>query len=1597
MGTVMAMRRAERPDLPAGPEEGAPPLPSRYRIGRHLGTGGTSEVWLAEDLGQGSSLRAIKVARMDAPGSSSTAPFAREFAFLSRLAHPNLERCHDYGVLPDGRPFLAVEYVSGSDLLAASERWSPANFVSALISLCRSLSYLHMRGITHNDVKPSNVLVPGGRAPDELKLVDLGLASVTGDGAVGRGGTPPYMAPERLRGERGDERADLYAVGATLYRCLTRRSAVPGRAPEEVLAQLGAGILPPSSLRPDVPAALERVLLGLLSPDPAARPSSAAEILAGLGPELGGPFPLETPQGGAAYAATPLLFGRMRELAVLESWLRSDPSGPALMLGAAGMGKTRLAAELRIRAALREFQATAVTALPDDKPFGAIFRAFPEVDLPAMLGQERTGLSEPPEDAAGRLGRTAACITSALRRNQSRRLVIIDDAQFLDAGSLAVVAGLAGRRSDRSERHARLCLCARSDGGAAAADDRLRAAVGSDAPIVTLASLSPADVAGMLASLFGAGVFPATVAADLSERCGGNPLVLSELVRSMLASGALEATARGFCMPGHPSTNQPAGLNRHMGPPTVTLSALIRDRLHRLDDRAQAIALALAVLRRPASLDLLAEVADRPDAASDASGMLAAGVVIRSTDGLRFFHDQAADEMLAGAPPKSIVEAHRRALVALVRRDGASEELSRHARAAGDRAATFAHAGAAGLAAAAAGDSARARGELEAAWRAAPSQGDEERRHEVALALAWVRHYQRDFEGAEALFEEALTLGDRGGQAIAIMTHAVHAALGARRLDAARRWLGRAGEAAGADPLGRAWVAAGRGRYHLIAPDPSAVRAACEEGLAALGRVPTPPAALEARLAFMLGASCAMLADLPAARRALERASALGARGQAGADLWAETWLALVDFQQGSMRAAADRLSGILATSRERGLLTIEWYALYWLAAIALGRGETEIAERHTDDLAALRGEAFGLVASLRAQVALARGDLPAADRFARAALGDPVVDLMDRAALLELLAERAWQAGDPEEAEQHAAAAAALAAGARIPHVDLCASAAGGFARAARGDPAGGARTLRSAAARAAATGQRTQSARLLVRSARLFGQAGDSGAAATAWAQAAWEYRALGADSAADAAERALASAGLPSAPATHSGLLKRILAAGDAPQILDALADSVAVLEPTVGFEVELREGETVICTVTRAGVEGISRKAIEQHAADLSVLTLRIGPPGSEESLRDLLVAAALQIRLLRLSAALGAARSANARLVAEREAGGGSDAVTAARSTRQIEATLGPLVLRHPFDEIVGRSRSMRRVLSLLDRIVESDSPVLVVGETGTGKELLARALHQHGPRRQGQFVVVNGAAIPGHLAESELFGYRRGAFSGAVADHPGAFQQAHGGTILLDEIGDLDPAVQAKLLRVLESGEIRPLGASGAAQVNVRIIAATNRDLDVEIAAGRFRQDLYYRLAVIEVRLPPLRDRRKDIPEIARRLLRDLARRPVRLTRRAEQTLCRHAWPGNVRELGNELERALVQAGPQASLLRERDLSSGLRGMSGTAKAAPAGTPALLADAERKAIVEALSSSGGRVREAAGRLGVSRSGLYLRLARLGMRGKGSAG
>ncbi len=455
--------------------------------------------------------------------------------------------------------------------------------------------------------------------------------------------------------------------------------------------------------------------------------------------------------------------------------------------------------------------------------------------------------------------------------------------------------------------------------------------------------------------------------------------------------------------------------------------------------------------------------------------------------------------------------------------------------------------------------------------------------------------------------------------------------------------------------------------------------------------------------------------------------------------------------------------------------------------------------------------------------------------------------------------------------------------------------------------------------------------------------------------------------------------------------------VLVVDDEPRVLDALeailAAELRVLRAGHGEEaLRILEAEEVAVILTDYRMPGMSGVELLRRSQEIAPDTIRIVLTAytDVDNLMEAINTGRIYhfipkpwdpnelLVVVRRAAERHALAQENARLKDELEL------ACNALQREAAEVRERPLAL----EKLVGAQTGLRGAIELARRVLDSDTTVLLLGETGTGKELFARLIHENGPRRAAKFVAQNCGALPESLLESELFGHARGAFTGATGERKGLFEEADGGTIFLDEIGEMSPAMQLRLLRVLQEGEIRRVGTSSDRKVNVRVIAATNADLEADVRTGRFRKDLYYRLDVFPIRLPPLRERAEDIPALADyflRVYRERARRAVpSISPEALRCLRAYPFPGNVRELENEIERAVALADDGRPIGPEQ-LSDRLR-QAAEASATPLTLNEAIERLKRRMLEDALRECGSKTR-AAERLGLSRQSLQQMLRR----------
>ncbi|MGB0591929.1 MAG: sigma-54-dependent transcriptional regulator [Myxococcota bacterium] len=448
---------------------------------------------------------------------------------------------------------------------------------------------------------------------------------------------------------------------------------------------------------------------------------------------------------------------------------------------------------------------------------------------------------------------------------------------------------------------------------------------------------------------------------------------------------------------------------------------------------------------------------------------------------------------------------------------------------------------------------------------------------------------------------------------------------------------------------------------------------------------------------------------------------------------------------------------------------------------------------------------------------------------------------------------------------------------------------------------------------------------------------------------------------------------------------------------------IVDDEKNIRSSLARSLSLEGYETVDAGTAQGGMDAVVREAV-----DLVMLDVRL-PDGNGLEVLDWIKARRPELPVIIMSG------HGSIDMAMEAIRKGAEDFIEKPLSTEKILITLGntlrlaghkgeleTLRARLPeSSELLGESASMRGLREMIAMAAPTHGRVLVTGESGTGKELIARAIHRGSPRSEGAFIKLNCAAIPSELIESELFGHERGAFTGATHARKGKFELAHRGTLFLDEIGDMRLDVQAKLLRALQEGEIERVGGSRTIRVDVRVIAATNKELPTEIEEGRFRDDLYYRLNVVPLVAPPLRERKSDVPLLARRFVQAAALehglRAKVLTDEALAVLGEHDWPGNVRELKNACERLIILTpGDRIDGSAARRLLGATQTLGGSMYRPGQTLKEAVAEAERAIVTGALEAHDGHVTHTAAALGLERSHLYKKMRALGMQRDGGA-
>jgi serine/threonine-protein kinase PknK len=1607
----------------------------RYLLRRVLGEGGAGRVWLVEDsLRPGSSL-ALK--EIHAEGPRHEEELRREFATLARLKHPNLVEVHEFDASPEsGLPRFTLEFIEGRTIVDAVAHEGGALLLDLAAEGLRALAFLHDFGLIHRDLKPGNLLVRDRpKLGCRLVLVDFGLAEPgTAESLEARRakGTLPYMAPELFRNERATPRSDLYALGAVLFEATHGHPPLSPSGPD--LTRFVVAVSEGRRARPPLPAGyapgLDSWLEELLAPDPGLRPATAAEALARLNEACGKRFPIETPAGRAARLLSGPPAGREAEIAALRGAL--DPAaGPRVVWleGNPGAGKTRILRWLEAEAVLDGWKV--VSADPGVVPSLDGLRAAASRSPVLVILDDADAAGSAAADFLDRLAResdrpplqvVAAIRPGPITHPVLRKLVAdtgtvptLRRVELPRLGAEAIRA-MATRAAGGAVSEERVqWLLETSEGSSARADSLLisgawergeRAGPKEERdtiPVGRLEILAPAARAWLDAL--------AVLETDAEE---GPLLRLSGLDAAEGRAAAEEASAAGLAQRRkgrwHVDSRALAEQLRARMTPSH------RHALHR--SAAEAIESAGAEgADVPLLVRLWEEAGDRARAAAWA--------------------ERAATRAEEAGDPVAAASLWARSLRLLGReRAGRHGLRERQALALAD----------AGLHPAAS----RAWG---AVARLAPTESDRAAAlARQAHALVQAGRFDRALRVAERAAE--LASGARSSEHLALARKAAGIVLGRLgRETEAIPLLGSALELieghgdldAEADLLQLLATCRVRMGAERAEADFAEAVARYRAARGGTGEPGAPELKALLGLGFLKARAGAREDAVPILEGVRDAAAGRGNLGLAEAAI---SRLAVVAIDAGELDRAialAEQAADLALHLGDPNLLLVNQCRLadarircgrageaVSLLQEALGRPMTRVEPENADYTRMLLAYAWmetgagdeGRVRALLEEcLARCRG------RSKRRPL------LMALAIELERRARPGCQ--DPfEPTSLEIDAVAAASATPLDPEIRIRRSLARAAWRLTRGDAAGARREAEEAVEAARAGGAPAFEARARGQLSLALDRLGREEEAREALREGRRLLSEAGSRIASEEVRAAFlrspAFAGLAEdeAAAVARGADRRLLTLYDMIRTLNSETDPEALLEAildmalaAVGAErgmillKEDREGAVAeessirlargLETETERDVESYSRSVVAAAGEGRSLLAL---DAGSDPRFRDLRSVSLYGIRSLMCVPLRSRGRIVGTVYLDCRRGGTlftpedlrfveafADHAALALENTRaraSLERRNRELLAaadeRTSFASIVGRSAPMKAVFDLIEKVAATDLPVLIQGESGTGKELVARAIHAHGPRRRRTFLTENCAAIPETLLESALFGHVKGAFTGAERNHPGLFEQADGGTLFLDEVGDMSPGMQARLLRVLEEGEIRRVGGESTARVNVRVLAATHRDLASETRAGRFREDLLYRLQVLTVELPPLRKRPGDVPLLAERFLARVAAERGRPVPPIEDDVLaafeRYAWPGNVRELQNALQRLALLAGSGPIGLDTIETDPQLRRilLPVTRLHEPAFS---LKTGEREQILAAIEAAHGNRKRAAALLGVSRATLYRKLER----------
>jgi transcriptional regulator with GAF, ATPase, and Fis domain len=1600
------------------------PVLDRYRRLQLLGEGGAGQVWLVEDQLRPGVRLALKEVLEESVERAEA--LRREFVILAGLRHPALVEVFDLDSGPSGgMPRFTLEYVAGQAIADAVAEGGAELCLQLAAETLGVLGFLHDFGLIHRDLKPDNLMVRNRtRLGHRLVLLDLGLA-VTDEKKIppvkaGPAGTLPYMAPELFEGSPSTARSDLYSLGALFHEII--HGSPPFLPGEHDLTGFIEAVCKGRRARPAVPEpypeGLGSWIEELLSPDPALRPAGAREALARLNSLAGTSLPFESSTSRGARLASDPPAGRRRECRELASHL-APKVGPRLvwLCGPAGIGKSRLLRWLRGESILKDWHVesllegeASLRRLRSRAARQPVLLLLDEVEtagggLVRMLDRiAREGKAPPLQVVAAlRPGEVTNPLLSRLLSHTGtvptlRRL----DLKPLGRSGIRELAERATGSGELSEARLRW-LAHASEGdpllvegllveGAWEKGGRRRRSASLEHSIQTQLDRLSQEASGWMEAL-----------AVLGRESGEDDLIILSGMTTDRASGAAQEARLAGLARDHEGLWSPAS----RAVTEVLLRRIEEVRRTALHERAAELVEAQPSAGAEAwRLARLWSGAGRPERAIERAVQAARRSIAEGDPA------EAAERLgyaLSHSPPDDpgrgpLLVEQASALVACGRHHEAAVLFGEATRSAAEPAERAGLLGRQAHALVQAGSFEPARGCAEQALKLAEENELPTQRALAMKALGVVLGRLGEEGAAIPLLSSSLELlrqvGDTETEAEAL-----------QNLAACKS---RVQQADAMDDFHRA--------IELY------------RELGAHG----------GELKSLIGLAVLQMRDgkLETARELLEEVRTRAAdHGILDMQQTAISKLALLAIEEGRLDHAISLGREALDQARHLGDLNRMMIDRCRLAEALIGCGmPAEAIELLRDGLETQLEEIEpDMVDYARLLLAQAMLESPSADEgeigtmlercqtgFRQRRKSRP----LSVALVTEMEARSRPGASAPFDPVSREFRALVDSEGLELePEIRLRAELAAARSQLHRGDADAAARTAAEAIALARHSGLLAYQARGHGLMAEALALAGDEeqaekmrseGAGLLTRAEQAIEDSAIRANFNNRVVYESLRGGG--AGPA--GGDNRRLLALYEMIRALNSETDPDMLLESILDMALRavsaergmilLRESADGAFSVrlarnleseTERDAEEYSRGIVARAGAGKSVLAL---DAGEDERFRDLKSVSMYGIRSLMCvplrsrSSIIGTVYLDSRRegtlftqddlRFIEAFADHAALALQNARERADLELENRQLraatETRLHFGNLVGRSEAMQKVFHLIEKVAASELPVLIQGESGTGKELVARAIHFNGPRKRRIILSENCAAIPETLLESELFGHVRGSFTGAERDRQGLFEQADGGTLFLDEVGDMSPAMQARLLRALEAGEIRRVGGDRAIEVDVRVIAATHRDLSREVEAGGFREDLYYRLQVLAIDIPPLRERVEDIPllmdHVLERIAKERGRERARVDPGVRALLERYGWPGNVRQLENVLQRLVLLAGEAVITRSELDSDASLRETL-LGGASPEEESFSLDRGARDQLRRALEAAAGNRERAAELLGVSRATIYRKI------------